>query len=530
MALRVPLSQHIACAPGKCNAETPVIDGLAVLRWPWTRGLVSLLQRKTKSHFRWNPRHAIKRLRSGYAPVRPQAKPPLGGKGMTPGARVQAAIDLLDQIATEAQDSSGVIDGYFRSRRYAGSGDRRAITERVYENMRHHARLGWWIERTGLDVEFTPRSRILAQLAVYDRASPDDLTRMFSGARHCPPELSTPELDLAKSLYGRPLLHRDMPEWVRLEYPAWMEASLRSLWGERLEEELQALGQTAPVDLRVNTLKATREGVQDALAREKIETDATPLSPIGLRLRGRARLGGLNAFKNGLFEVQDEGSQLIALMVGAEPTMTVVDYCAGAGGKTLAIAAAMAGPVDPANVKETTRVRGRIIACDVSHYRMDRMEPRLKRSGATNIKRQTVAAREDSWVQANRGMADRVLADVPCTGTGAWRRNLDAKWRFQPDDLAHLVESQRSIMEQAASLVAPNGRLIYATCSLLSEENEQQLDWFLENVPGFTLLPIDQVWQETVGGPPPGTGRFLRLSPASTGTDGFFCAVLENTG
>ena len=446
---------------------------------------------------------------------------------MTPGARVQACIELLAQIAAEAQDASAVIDAYFRTRRYAGAGDRRAVTHRVYENLRHRARLDWWIQRTGVALDSTPRTRVLTQMAVYERVSPDELARLFSGTRHCPPTLNNREQELAESLYGRPPMHVDMPDWVRLEYPSWMGPSLRAIFDQRLEMELQALSQTAPVDLRVNTLKATREQVQTALTSDGIEVEPTPLSPLGLRLQSRARLGGTHAFKRGLFEVQDEGSQLIALLCGVRPGMTVVDYCAGAGGKTLAMAAALS-PV-AGTAAEPGAPRGRLIACDVSRYRMDRMAPRLKRAGADMVRRQVVTARDDSWVKANHKMADRVLADVPCTGTGAWRRNLDAKWRFRPDDLEHLVETQRLIMVQAASLVAPKGRLIYATCSLLREENEEQIDWFMAEVPGFRLLPLADVWAETVGGRPPGEGDFLRLSPASTGTDGFFCAILEKS-
>jgi 16S rRNA (cytosine967-C5)-methyltransferase len=391
------------------------------------------------------------------------------------------------------------------------------VTHRVYENLRHRARLDWWIQRTGVTLDSSPRTRVLAQMAVYERTSPDELARLFSGTRHCPPTLNNREQELAESLYGRPPMHIDMPDWVRLEYPSWMGPSLRAIFGRRLETELQALSQTAPVDLRVNTLKSTREEVQSMLMNDRIEVEPTPLSPLGLRLMSRARLGGTHAFKRGLFEVQDEGSQLIAQLTGVQPGMTVVDYCAGAGGKTLALAAALGGENGP---------RGRLIACDVSRYRMDRMAPRLKRAGATMVRRQVVTARDDSWVKANKEMADRVLADVPCTGTGAWRRNLDAKWRFRPDDLEHLIDTQRLIIAQAASLVAPQGRLVYATCSLLREENEEQIDWLLQNVPGFQLLPIQEVWAETIGGPPPNEGDFLRLSPASTGTDGFFCAVL----
>lgn len=439
---------------------------------------------------------------------------------MTPGARVQAAIELLDLIAREPQDAASVMDGYFKNRRYAGAGDRRAVSQRVYDNMRHRARLDWWIERTGLRIEPGPRTRVLAQLAVYERTSPDALARLFSGTRHCPGPLSEDEKALAESLYGRPPQHVDMPEPVRLEYPAWMGASLKAIFGDRLVEELQALSQTAPVDIRVNTARATREAVQKALADERIEAEPTPLSPIGLRLAGRPRLGGSQAFKQGWFEVQDEGSQLIALLTGARPGMTVVDYCAGAGGKTLALAAAMSAEGGP---------RGRLIACDVSRYRMDRMEPRLKRAGVPWVRRQVVAARDDGWVKANTGTADRVLADAPCTGTGAWRRDLEAKWRFRPDDLAGLLETQHQILLQAAALVAPGGRLVYATCSLLSEENEDQVARFLAEQPSFSTVPLAQAWAETVGGPPPCPGDYLRLSPASTGTDGFFCAVLQKS-
>ena len=447
---------------------------------------------------------------------------------MTPGARVQACIELLAQIAAEAQDSSTVIDTYFRTRRYAGSGDRRAVTHRVYENLRHRARLDWWIQRTGVALDSSPRTRIIAQMAVYERSSPDELARLFSGTRHCPPTLNNREQELAESLYGRPPMHIDMPDWVRLEYPSWMGPSLRAIFGDRLEIELQALSQTAPVDLRVNTLKSTREEVQTMLAGDGVEVEPTDLSPLGLRLTGRSRLGGTMAYKRGLFDVQDEGSQLIALLCGVRPGMTVVDYCAGAGGKTLALAAALGDDASSGGGGDR-RPRGRLIACDVSRYRMDRMAPRLKRAGATMVRRQVVTARDDSWVKANREMADRVLADVPCTGTGAWRRNLDAKWRFQPDDLDHLIEMQRQIVEQAASLVAPGGRLIYATCSLLREENEEQLDWIAENLPEFRVIPVEDVWAETIGGVQPGQGQYMRLSPASTGTDGFFCAVLEKS-
>ena len=439
---------------------------------------------------------------------------------MTPGARAQASIELLIAIEAEQQAPDQVIDGYFRTRRYAGSGDRREIGAQIYDILRRRAKLDWWIERTGLGLEPDPRLRVIAFLILEARAQPEDLATMFSGTRHCPEPLTDPEQLLLDALYGRPLLNRDMPDYVRLEYPEWMDRPFRSLWGERLEREMSALNQQAPLDLRVNTMKATPEDALARLREDYVNCAPTSLSPLGVRVEGKVRLGGIRAFKDGLVDVQDEGSQLVALLAGARPGMRVIDYCAGAGGKTLALAAAMS---------LEGRLAGQLFALDISKYRMDRMLPRLKRAGAMAVRRRVIAASDDPWVAEQAGTADRVLADVPCTGTGSWRRNPDARWQFTLQDLNDIRETQQRIMRHAASLVKPGGRFIYVTCSLLQEENEQQLAWFMENVSGFQPLAIDEVWAETVGGPPPPPGPCLRLSPAETGTDGFFCAVLERT-
>ena len=437
---------------------------------------------------------------------------------MTPGARIAAIIEILGAIGAEDQPPDQIMDGYFRTRRFAGSGDRRDIGGRVYDILRHRAKLDWWLERTGLGIEPGPRSRAIAFLILAERASPDDLRMQFTGARHCPDALSDDEAALAESLYGRPLINRDMPDHARLEYPEWMDRSFRALWGDRLETEMSALNQQAPLDLRVNTLKATPEDAMKLLQADYVDCAPTALSPLAIRVGGKVRLGGTRAFKDGLVDVQDEGSQLVALMVGARPGMTVIDYCAGAGGKTLALAAQMA---------DEAGFAGRLYALDVSKYRMDRMVPRLKRAGADNVRHRVIAAVGDPWIAEHSGIAERVLVDAPCTGTGSWRRNPDARWQFTPQDLDQFRETQQAILAQAATLVKTGGRLIYVTCSLLQEENEQQLAWFLENVSGFEPLAVDKVWAETVGGPSPQSGPCLRLSPVSTGTDGFFCAVLE---
>jgi 16S rRNA (cytosine967-C5)-methyltransferase len=443
---------------------------------------------------------------------------------MTPGARLQAAAELLGAVWGGTTPPDVLMDDYFRQRRYAGSSDRRAIQERIYGVLRRRARLSWWVERTGIDLGREgaapdPRALLIAALTLEDRTSPDEVAGLFSGDRHCPAALSTGESDLAEALYGRPLNHAEMPPDVAYEFPAWMTDAFTSLWGGRLAEELAALNETAPVDLRANTLRTTREEAKLALARAFVDTAETPFSPLGLRVEGRPRLGGTEAFKQGLVEIQDEGSQLLALLTDARPGMTVVDYCAGVGGKTLALAAAMG---------RDGRVAGKLIACDISRTRLDRLRPRLKRAGAHQVKCRVISAQDDNWVAEQAGRADRVLVDAPCTGTGTWRRDPNAKWRFTPTDLDDLVERQRRILTDAQAMVRPGGRLVYATCSLLPTENEQQMAWFLEHFPHFQALPIDRVWSETIGGAPPPTGPGLRLTPASTGTDGFFCSVLES--
>ncbi|MCW9034764.1 MAG: RsmB/NOP family class I SAM-dependent RNA methyltransferase, partial [Rhodospirillales bacterium] len=244
------------------------------------------------------------------------------------------------------------------------------------------------------------------------------------------------------------------------------------------------------------------------------QAEETPISPYGVRVLNRLRLGGISVFKDGKVDVQDEGSQLLSFLVDARPGMTVVDYCAGAGGKTLALAAQM-------------KDQGSLIACDVSTKRLGRMSGRLKKAGVQNVQLVELSTRKQQPEALRPNKADRVLLDVPCSGTGTWRRSPDSKWRIEPSDLDRHIERQAQIFMKASNLVKPGGRLIYMTCSLLREENENQVFNFLGQMPDFRTIPVSTIWNEVIEAPCPTDEPFLRLTPKDNGTDGFFLAALE---
>ena len=267
----------------------------------------------------------------------------------------------------------------------------------------------------------------------------------------------------------------------------------------------------APLDLRVNTLKTTRDDVLEELKKLGIKAEPCALSPIGIRVADRPSLNALPMLKTGLVEIQDEGSQLVALMVDARPGQRVMDFCAGAGGKTLAIAAQMNN-------------KGRITACDVLENRLKRSTERFRRADVHNIEVRPLKDEHDPWVKHHKGEFDRVLVDAPCSGTGTWRRNPDARWRMLGPGLEQLLPLQARILDSAARLVKVGGRLIYATCSLLPQENEHQIDAFLKGHGDFHVIPYGNIWTEN---PLSAHPEFLSLTPARHGTDGFFAAVLE---
>jgi 16S rRNA (cytosine967-C5)-methyltransferase len=291
---------------------------------------------------------------------------------------------------------------------------------------------------------------------------------------------------------------------------------LQEAYGEAWGREIAALETPPPVDLRVNRLKATVEEARAALKREGIETEPMRYASHGLRLKRRLSVVRGEAFQNGLVEIQDEGSQLVAALVDAQPGMQVADYCAGAGGKTLAMAAGMNN-------------KGRVVAMDVLETRLDRSAQRLRRAGAHNVERRAIDADNRKWLKRQAGAFDRVLVDAPCTGSGTWRRNPDGRWTLRPEDLAELVPKQAAILDAAARLVKPGGGLIYATCSVLPAENERQVEGFLERHADFAVVPVADIWRDALASEPPAevaAGPYMRLSPLRHGTDGFFAATL----
>jgi 16S rRNA (cytosine967-C5)-methyltransferase len=428
---------------------------------------------------------------------------------VTPAARVAAAIDLLAAIeATPSRPADGVANDFFRVRRFIGSGDRRAVSDRVWRVLRAWYRLSWWLARSGCD----PVPRLLVGASLLTEAwRLSALERAFSGGRFAPAPLSAAEHAALVRIEGHTLDHPDMPESIRLELPDWIVPRLAGRFGGALRAEARAWNASAPLDLRVNLLKTTRGQAREALAAEGIEAVETPISPWGLRVAGRRAVTTGAAFRSGLVEIQDEGSQLVTILADARPGMRVSDLCAGAGGKTLALAMAMGN-------------RGHLLACDISAPRLDGAIRRLRRAGVSNVERHLLVA-GDKLIKRRAGSFDRVLVDAPCSGTGTWRRNPDARLRLAERDLRELRAKQEAVLASGAKLVRPGGKLIYATCSLLPEENEQTVSAFLDHHPGFTPVPAQRAW--TLPGPAPEHEGFLALTPARHGTDGFFIAVLE---
>ncbi|MDQ1079574.1 RsmB/NOP family class I SAM-dependent RNA methyltransferase [Pseudoroseomonas cervicalis] len=440
---------------------------------------------------------------------------------MTPSARIAATVALLDAVASAPRrPADATANAFFRERRYIGSGDRRAVAERAWGILRQRLRLDWHIARLGLPP--TPRLLVMAQLLLVEGWTRDGVLQGFPGGRFNAGPPDPGEMAAISAWAGTPLTPPEMPEGIALNLPAWALEGYRARFGDELPQAAAAMDQAAPLDLRANLLRGTREQAIAALAAEGIAAEPMAYSPWGLRIPDRRPILASKAFTDGLIEIQDEGSQLIALLTGAKPGMRVVDYCAGAAGKTLAVAAMMNN-------------RGRITACDVSATRLEGAVKRLRRAGVDNAERHLLEP-GDRWVKRRAGQFDRVLVDAPCTGAGTWRRNPDARLRTTARDLEELVTKQRDILDHVAQLVRPGGRLVYATCSVLPEEDGMQVQGFLSRHAEYEVVPLAEAWAEARAGqslpeaPPPCPGPWMELAPHSHGTDGFFAAVLRRKG
>lgn len=430
---------------------------------------------------------------------------------MRAGGRIAAAIEVLAAIETQHRPASDALSDWGRSHRFAGSGDRSAIGSLVYDALRRRSSLA---AQMGED---TPRALALAAAMRAFAMSAQEVAAAADGSAHAPAPLS--EAEKARLAGGLP---PGTDAAVAADVPAWLAPSLARVFGDRLVEEGQALARRAPVDVRVNSLKADRDKVLKALSRYGAEP--TPLAPLGVRIAapaGSARaphVEGETAHGKGWYEVQDEGSQLAAALAGAGPRLQVLDLCAGAGGKTLAMAATMQNT-------------GQIYAYDADRRQLRPIFERLKRAGARNV--QVLDGGDAAALEALGARFDVVLIDAPCTGSGTWRRRPDSKWRLRAEALAERLRQQQAVLEQAARLVKPGGRIVYVTCSLLPEENADQVAALLAAHPELTLEPYADVWRRTLPGEPPasadgGTGALL-LTPARHGTDGFYIASLRRS-
>ncbi|MFO1294723.1 MAG: RsmB/NOP family class I SAM-dependent RNA methyltransferase [Rubrivivax sp.] len=417
---------------------------------------------------------------------------------MHPNALVDLAAELLRGVLRFEQPADAVVSAFFRGHRTLGARERHALAETTYAVLRRRL----LFEHLARGGPGAPERR-LALLAW--QGAPAVLERVLAGHE-----------GERQWLAAAQAVDRDaLPDKLRHNLPDWLAGALEAERGEDFWPLVRALDAPAPLDLRVNTLKARRDEVRAALAAAGIAAEPTPYSPWGLRLQGKPALHKLELFTSGAIEVQDEGSQLLALLTDAKRGEMVVDFCAGAGGKTLALGAAM-------------RNTGRLYAFDVSGHRLASFKPRLARSGLANVHPVQIAHERDERVKRLAGKIQRVLVDAPCSGLGTLRRNPDLKWRQSPQAVAELQAKQQAILSAAARLLAQGGRLVYATCSLLEAENEAVVRAFeaqaastFERLAAAPLLEAAGVARADELA----AGDVLRLAPHRHGTDGFFACV-----
>ena len=410
---------------------------------------------------------------------------------MTPAGQLHSVIELVETILSlNKKPADAVMQSYFRNRRYIGSSDRRTIGDSVYSVLRNYQ---------GIKAALAISSARLVVFGHYilDKEQTIDDIQELCGEGYGPSELSYEELQILGEL----------KPYDPFAIPKWLEEHLND------KELIKSLHDQAPMDIRINSLKNNRDAILTLLKLEGFDVIATPISPLGIRFGKRQPLNTHELWEDGTLEVQDEASQVVSLLCDAQPGMQVLDYCAGAGGKSLSLAATMQN-------------KGNLILSDIHPHRLQRAKERLRRAGVTSYQLKDIF-KDNSWFKRQHNRFDRVLVDAPCTGTGTWRRNPDLKNRLTSTDLEELTQLQQKILEQALQFVKPGGQLIYVTCSVLDAENDSQVNWLLEKYPEFKSIPVSDVWNKTLKVPCPFTAGTAQFKPSIHGTDGFFVSIFE---
>lgn len=428
---------------------------------------------------------------------------------MKPSARLKTAQELLERFFRDPSYPLDLIaNHHFRKNRYIGGGDRRAIQATLYEIIRDYLALEWTLRAVGGAPD--SRSILLAHLVQtggFEEA-------LFAEGGYGLPPLTDGEGALVKALGN---LSDKIPDWARLNCPEWLLGRFQSRFQKTWEKELNVLKDRAPLTVRINTLKARPEELSEDL--KALGFQQTLFSPLGYTSAEHINLVPVPAFQDGLIEVQDEGSQLATLLAAAEPGMQVVDLCAGAGGKTLGLAAEMAN-------------KGQIYAFDINEKRLKELGKRVQKAGVRNVQGAVLPLKgRDDFLAPLAGTLDRVILDLPCSGSGTWRRSPDQRFGLTKEKLATTIATQKALLAEGAALVKPGGRLIYITCSLFQAEAEDQVSTFLDGHAGWGLLDYRDILErreiKTIPDSASSLKGALLLTPGRHGTDGFFVALLE---
>ena len=434
---------------------------------------------------------------------------------MKPTSLTSAVLEILETIQNSNIPADKVISFWNKNNRYAGSKDKAFIASTIYGILRCNGQLQWWIEYFKTDVN--PRTLTIC----YYHFNNKNIKNYFNDDKnkYAPEPINKAEQKLIDELAKQLTInHKQMPIHSELNISEFLYNKFNETYGTETNKIISALNAEANVDIRINSLKSNINQVKQELLNKDIDTTPLPLLENGLRLQKRFALSGLEIFKNGFFEIQDYGSQIVSKLINAKKGEKIVDFCAGAGGKTLAMADYM----------ENT---GRIVYCDISQKRLERASHRLRRAGVNNAEKRLLSSEKDKWVKRQKhrldGGFDKVVIDAPCSGTGTWRRNPDQKWRTDETTINELCDLQQNILQSASRLVRTGGKIFYITCSLLKDENQNQIDKFLQNNPDFHISSIETLWNDVFEQKYQSDEKTLTLLPHQNDSDGFFVAVLE---